>query len=46
MTATTNKPWVLVTGASGYIAGHCVKEMLENGYRVLVIRSLEMERGQ
>ena len=25
---------VLVTGASGYIAGHCVRELLEHGYRV------------
>jgi nucleoside-diphosphate-sugar epimerase len=25
---------VLVTGASGYVAGHCVRELLEHGYRV------------
>jgi nucleoside-diphosphate-sugar epimerase len=25
---------VLVTGASGYIAGHCVRELFEHGYRV------------
>ncbi len=28
------KALVLVTGASGYIAGHCVNELLEHGYRV------------
>jgi nucleoside-diphosphate-sugar epimerase len=32
---------VLVTGASGYIAGHCVRELLEHGYRVRgTVRSL------
>jgi nucleoside-diphosphate-sugar epimerase len=31
----------LVTGASGYIAGHCVRELLEHGYRVRgTVRSL------
>lgn len=25
---------VLVTGASGYVALHCVKELLQRGYRV------------
>ena len=25
---------VLVTGASGYVAGHCILLLLENGYRV------------
>ncbi|CAI4224584.1 unnamed protein product [Auanema sp. JU1783] len=28
------KDLVLVTGASGYVALHCVRELLENGYRV------------
>jgi dihydroflavonol-4-reductase len=33
---------VLVTGASGYVAGHCVREMLEHGYRVRgTVRSLK-----
>jgi len=33
---------VLVTGASGYIAGHCVRELLENGYSVRgTVRSLK-----
>ncbi len=27
-------PRVLVTGASGFIAGHCVRELLEHGYDV------------
>ena len=32
---------VLVTGASGYIAGHCVKELLKHGYPVRgTVRSL------
>jgi len=29
-----SRPRVLVTGATGFIAGHCVKELLENGYAV------------
>ncbi|NTW10143.1 MAG: NAD-dependent epimerase/dehydratase family protein, partial [Chlorobiaceae bacterium] len=29
----TEKP-VCVTGASGFIAAHILKELLENGYRV------------
>jgi dihydroflavonol-4-reductase len=32
---------VLVTGASGYIAGHCIRELMEHGYRVRgTVRSL------
>ena len=32
---------VLVTGASGYVAGHCVRELLEHGYAVRgTVRSL------
>ena len=31
---TLNKGKVLVTGASGYIALHCILELLKNGYRV------------
>jgi nucleoside-diphosphate-sugar epimerase len=34
MAADETKPLVLVTGATGYIAGHCIRELLENGYRV------------
>jgi dihydroflavonol-4-reductase len=35
------RPLVLVTGASGYIAGHCIRELLEHGYRVRgTVRSL------
>jgi dihydroflavonol-4-reductase len=40
-TASTNK-LVLVTGASGFIAGHCVRELLEHGYTVRgTVRSLQ-----
>jgi nucleoside-diphosphate-sugar epimerase len=31
---TSDKPLVLVTGASGFIAGHCIRELLAHGYRV------------
>ncbi len=34
MTDHEHETLVLVTGASGYIAGHCVNELLEHGYRV------------
>jgi nucleoside-diphosphate-sugar epimerase len=41
MTAVANKPLVLVTGASGFIAGHCVRELLEHAYKVRgTVRSL------
>ena len=30
----TNQEKVLVTGASGYIALHCILELLNNGYKV------------
>lgn len=34
-------PLVLVTGATGYIAGHCIRELMEHGYRVRgTVRSL------
>lgn len=36
-----NETLVLVTGASGFIAGHCVKALLDEGYRVRgTVRSL------
>jgi len=41
MTTNEAKPLVLVTGATGYIAGHCIRELLEHGYRVRgTVRSL------
>lgn len=41
MTADATKPLVLVTGATGYIAGHCIRELMEHGYRVRgTVRSL------
>ena len=39
-----SKPTVLVTGASGFIAMHCVLQLLEQGYRVRgTLRSLSHE---
>jgi len=32
--AEHSRPLVLVTGATGYIAGHCIRELMEHGYRV------------
>jgi len=41
MTTNEAKPLVLVTGATGYIAGHCIRDLLEHGYRVRgTVRSL------
>ena len=41
MAANETKPLVLVTGATGYIAGHCIRELLAHGYRVRgTVRSL------
>jgi nucleoside-diphosphate-sugar epimerase len=41
----SDKPRVLVTGASGFIAGHCVRELLEHGYAVRgTVRSLADDR--
>lgn len=34
MPGTSDRPLVLVTGATGFIAGHCINELLDNGYRV------------
>src|SRR5262245_37659526 len=42
----TGNTLVTVTGASGFIALHCVRELLERGYRVRgTIRSLDKEAG-
>jgi len=42
----TTTPLVLVTGGSGFIAGHCILQLLESGYRVrTTIRSLGKEAG-
>jgi len=40
---STNKP-VLVTGASGFIAVHCIIQLLEQGYQVRgTLRSMSRE---
>ena len=40
----TSSTLVLVTGGSGFIAGHCIVRLLERGYRVrTTIRSLDRE---
>ena len=45
MSKSSEKPLVLVTGASGFIAGQCVRELLEHGYRVRgTVRSLADEK--
>ncbi|HYC53561.1 MAG TPA: aldehyde reductase [Candidatus Binatia bacterium] len=39
--ADQSTPLVLVTGATGYIAGHCIRELMQHGYRVRgTVRSL------
>jgi nucleoside-diphosphate-sugar epimerase len=40
----TTKPRVLVTGGSGFIAGHCILQLLDEGYEVrTTVRSLGRE---
>lgn len=41
MNTSSETPRVLVTGASGFIAGHCIEQLLARGYRVRgTVRSL------
>jgi nucleoside-diphosphate-sugar epimerase len=43
---TTNQQRVLVTGGSGFIAGHCILQLLEQGYLVrATVRTLEREKA-
>ena len=42
----TTRELVLVTGGSGFIAGHCILQLLEQGYRVrTTVRSLAREQS-
>ena len=42
----SNEPMVLVTGGGGYVAGWCIVELLNQGYRVrATVRALERESG-
>ncbi|WP_327004672.1 aldehyde reductase [Dactylosporangium sp. NBC_01737] len=42
---TTNQQRVLVTGGSGFIAGHCILQLLDQGYLVrTTVRSPQRER--
>lgn len=34
MTDTTKEKLVLVTGGTGFVAGHCILQLLQNGYKV------------
>ena len=44
MTTKLSSPIVLVTGAGGFIALHCVRQLLEQGYRVRgTLRSVARE---
>uniref|UniRef100_A0AC34QG70 3-beta hydroxysteroid dehydrogenase/isomerase domain-containing protein n=1 Tax=Panagrolaimus sp. JU765 TaxID=591449 RepID=A0AC34QG70_9BILA len=45
MSVEPNKTKVLVTGSSGYLATHCVQQLLQNGYQVRgTVRSLKNEK--
>ena len=42
MATAAKNTLVLVTGASGFLAGHCIRELLANGYKVRgTVRSLK-----
>lgn len=44
-TTITDEDLILVTGASGYVATHIVKQLLDKGYRVRgTVRSLKNEK--
>ena len=32
--------WILVTGGAGYIGSHCIVDLLQNNYNVVVIDNL------
>ncbi len=43
---TSFSPTVLITGGSGFIAGHCIVQLVEQGYRVrATLRSLAREQS-
>ena len=36
----TMTDWILVTGGAGYVGSHCVLEILEAGYNVVILDNM------
>lgn len=34
------KDWILVTGGAGYVGSHCILEILQKNYNVVIIDNL------
>ena len=39
------KQWILVTGGAGYVGSHCVIQILEAGYNVVIVDNLSNSAG-